>query len=113
VRNHSDLIHCTLIFSPPDAKKDISEKKCSLSATSIVCIVDTETWLQGTRSNRTFENGSPPPDPSTNHNTACDVYQNAPPTWFFEAGVFKGWMSNGSFLWVHGKRTFLSYFAAT
>ncbi|KAI9454231.1 hypothetical protein BJY52DRAFT_765741 [Lactarius psammicola] len=44
-----------------------------------------------------------PPDPSTNHNTACDVYHNAPPSWFFEAGVFKDWMSNGSLLWVHGK----------
>ncbi|KAN0141499.1 hypothetical protein V8E53_000744, partial [Lactarius tabidus] len=44
-----------------------------------------------------------PPDPSTNHNTACGVYHNAPPTWFFEASVFKGWMSNGSLLWVHGK----------
>ncbi|KAH9177215.1 hypothetical protein EDB89DRAFT_2090506, partial [Lactarius sanguifluus] len=44
-----------------------------------------------------------PPDPSTNHNTACDVYHNAPPTWFFEAGVFKDWMSNGSLLWIHGK----------
>ncbi|KAN0141459.1 hypothetical protein V8E53_000704 [Lactarius tabidus] len=44
-----------------------------------------------------------PPDPSTNHNAACVVKNNIPPTWFFEAGIFKGWMSNGSLLWVHGK----------
>ncbi|KAH9020241.1 hypothetical protein EDB84DRAFT_578605 [Lactarius hengduanensis] len=44
-----------------------------------------------------------PPDPSTNHNIACEVYHNVPPTWFFRAGVFKDWMSDGSLLWVHGK----------
>ncbi|KAH8977639.1 hypothetical protein EDB92DRAFT_734398 [Lactarius akahatsu] len=44
-----------------------------------------------------------PPDPSTNHNTACDVYHNVPPIWFFEASVFMDWMSRGSLLWIHGK----------
>ncbi|KAN0141504.1 Ankyrin repeat-containing domain protein [Lactarius tabidus] len=44
-----------------------------------------------------------PPDPSTNHNTACEVYNNVPPTWFFGASIFENWMSNGSLLWVHGK----------
>ncbi|KAN0141468.1 hypothetical protein V8E53_000713 [Lactarius tabidus] len=44
-----------------------------------------------------------PPDPSTNHNAACGVYQHAVPTWFFEASIFKRWMSDGSLLWVHGK----------
>ncbi|KAH9074709.1 hypothetical protein EDB83DRAFT_2653268 [Lactarius deliciosus] len=45
-----------------------------------------------------------PPDPSTNHNTACEVYHKEPPTWLFGAGVFKNWMSDGSLLWIHGKR---------
>ncbi|KAN0141931.1 hypothetical protein V8E53_000393 [Lactarius tabidus] len=44
-----------------------------------------------------------PPDPSTDHNAACEVYNNVPPTWFFSARIFKDWMSNGSLLWVHGK----------
>ncbi|KAH8978888.1 hypothetical protein EDB86DRAFT_850987 [Lactarius hatsudake] len=44
-----------------------------------------------------------PPDPSTNHNTACDVYHSVPPIWFFEASVFMDWMSRGSLLWIHGK----------
>ena len=52
-----------------------------------------------------------PPDPSTNYNTACVVYQNVSSMWFFGADLFKDWMSNGSLLWVHGKCTFLSYFA--
>ncbi|KAH9034493.1 hypothetical protein EDB85DRAFT_2144361 [Lactarius pseudohatsudake] len=44
-----------------------------------------------------------PPDPSANHNTAYDIYHKEPPTWFFRAGTFRDWMSNGSLLWVHGK----------
>ena len=32
--------------------------------------------------------------------------------WFFGVDVFKDWMLNDSLLWVHGKCTFLSYFAA-
>ena len=54
-----------------------------------------------------------PPDPSTNHNTACEIYNNVPPTWFFRAQIFKDWMSNGSLLWVHGKRAFLIIFCAS
>ncbi|KAF8267765.1 hypothetical protein EI94DRAFT_1271583 [Lactarius quietus] len=57
-----------------------------------------------------FRNWFTPPDPSTNHSIACGVYHNAQPTWFFEAGVLKDWTSNGSLLWVHGKRTFISCF---
>ncbi|KAH8998340.1 hypothetical protein EDB86DRAFT_835226 [Lactarius hatsudake] len=44
-----------------------------------------------------------PPDPSTNHNTACRVYHNVPSMWFFGDSVFNDWMSSGSLLWVHGK----------
>ncbi|KAH9177929.1 hypothetical protein EDB89DRAFT_1812293, partial [Lactarius sanguifluus] len=44
-----------------------------------------------------------PPDPSTNYNAASDVYYKEPPTWFFEASVFKNWISHGSLLWIHGK----------
>jgi len=62
--------------------------------------IDRITWNQIEQNVRTWFS---PPDPSTNHNTACRVYHNILPTWFFEAAVFKDWMSNGSLLWVHGK----------
>ncbi|KAF8257820.1 CHAT domain-containing protein [Lactarius quietus] len=44
-----------------------------------------------------------PPDPSTNHNTACEVYHKESPSWLFGTGMFKDWMLNRSLLWVHGK----------
>ena len=53
-----------------------------------------------------------PPDPSTNHNTACEVYHNVPSMWFFGDGIFNDWMSNGSLLWIHGKCMFVSYLAS-
>ena len=46
-----------------------------------------------------------PPDPSTNHNIACDTHHKKAATWFFEGSIFREWKSTGSLLWIHGKRT--------
>ena len=46
-----------------------------------------------------------PPDPSTNHNIACDTHHKKAATWFFEGSIFREWKSSGSLLWIHGKRT--------
>ena len=45
-----------------------------------------------------------PPDPSTNHNIACGTHQKRTANWFFQDGIFTGWKSTDSLLWVHGKR---------
>ena len=45
-----------------------------------------------------------PPDPSTNHNVACDTHHKKTATWFFEGKVYQEWKSKGSLLWIHGKR---------
>jgi len=47
-----------------------------------------------------------PPDPSINHNIACGAYHKKTSEWFFRGSIFTEWKSNGSFLWLHGKRTF-------
>ncbi|KAF8274330.1 hypothetical protein EI94DRAFT_851249 [Lactarius quietus] len=62
--------------------------------------IDRITWNQIEQDVRKWFSS---PDPSTNHNTARGVYRNTHPTRFFEAGVFKEWMLNGSLLWIHGK----------
>ena len=49
-----------------------------------------------------------PPDPSTNHNIACDTYNKKTATWFFQGSMFREWKSTGSLLWIHGKRAFSS-----
>ncbi|KAH9165972.1 hypothetical protein EDB89DRAFT_261326 [Lactarius sanguifluus] len=44
-----------------------------------------------------------PPDPSTNHNIACDASHKQTADWFFEGNKIKEWKSTGSLLWIHGK----------
>ncbi|KAN0141605.1 Ankyrin repeat-containing domain protein [Lactarius tabidus] len=44
-----------------------------------------------------------PPDPSTNHNIACDTQHERTATWVFNEDIFKEWESSGSLLWIHGK----------
>ena len=51
-----------------------------------------------------------PPDPSTNHNIACDTHHKKTATWFFEGNIYREWRSKGCLLWVHGKRTLCSSF---
>ena len=45
-----------------------------------------------------------PPDPSTNYELGLDAYHKGTTTWFTEGNIFHEWDSNGSLLWIHGKR---------
>ena len=46
-----------------------------------------------------------PPDPSTNHNIACDTDHKKTSSWFFQGSIFPEWKSSGLLLWIHGKRS--------
>jgi hypothetical protein len=52
-----------------------------------------------------------PPDPSTNHNIACNAHHKGTAAWFFEGRVYNEWKSTGSdsLLWIRGKRASLSH----
>jgi len=50
-----------------------------------------------------------PPNPSINHNIACDARHKGSAQWFFRGTIFSRWKSTGPFLWVHGKRVFLLF----
>ena len=47
-----------------------------------------------------------PPDPSTNHNSACNSHHERTAAWVFNKNVYKEWESSGS-LWIHGKGLYL------
>ena len=49
------------------------------------------------------------PDPSTNHNIARKAHHKGTASWFFQSRICEQWKSSSSFLWIHGKRTFLSF----
>jgi hypothetical protein len=46
-----------------------------------------------------------PPDPSINHNTACEAHHNGTAAWFLEGVIYNEWKMTGTLLWTHGKRT--------
>ena len=50
-----------------------------------------------------------PPDSSTNHNIARKAHHKGTASWFFQSRIYEEWKSSPSFLWIHGKRTLLSF----
>src|SRR6202451_2575857 len=52
-----------------------------------------------------------PPDPSSNHNDACEKRQDSTGTWFVEGKQFADWKNDpNSFVWLYGIRTSLQNF---
>ena len=60
--------------------------------------------LSGNQLRETVHKWLSPPDPSTNHNIACDTHHKKSASWFFQGSIFQEWKSAGSLLWIHGKR---------
>jgi hypothetical protein len=56
-----------------------------------------------------------PPDPSTNHNIACNAHHEGTATWFFRGSIYQDWKSTDSepLLWIYGKRAPLSHSCLT
>ena len=50
-----------------------------------------------------------PPDPSKNHNIARKSHHSGTAEWFTRGIALERWITTGSLLWIHGKRTFFSY----
>ncbi|KAI9442926.1 hypothetical protein H4582DRAFT_1846799, partial [Lactarius indigo] len=78
--------------------KDGKDAKVVLQQTSNN--VDEVKWNQLRESLRRWVT---PPDPSTNHNIACDIHYGETTAWFFQGSFFAEWKSTGSLLWVYGK----------
>ena len=64
------------------------------------------TILTGNQLRQDLRRWLSPPDPSTNHNIACNAHHKGTSTWFFEGRMYKEWKStsSNSLLWIHGKR---------
>ena len=54
-----------------------------------------------------------PPDPSINHNTACEAHHNGTAAWFIEGSIYNEWKATGSFLWTYGNRRSILGFPPT
>jgi len=47
-----------------------------------------------------------PPNPSINHNVACDIQHEGTAMWFIQGNMFNEWKKKGSLLWIRGNREF-------
>ncbi|KAH9028675.1 ankyrin repeat-containing domain protein [Lactarius pseudohatsudake] len=77
---------------------DAMDAKAVLQQTS--SRVDDVKWNQLRESLRRWVT---PPDPSTNHNIACDIHHGGTAEWFYQGSTFAEWKSTGSLLWIYGK----------
>jgi hypothetical protein len=61
--------------------------------------------LSGNQLRESIHKWLSPPDPSTNHNIACDTHHKKTASWFFQGSIFQEWKSTvAGLLWIHGKR---------
>ncbi|KAH9070974.1 hypothetical protein EDB83DRAFT_2313709 [Lactarius deliciosus] len=60
-------------------------------------------WVSNTTAGDLLLRWQSPPDPSTNHNLACDYRHEGSAEWFFQDRAFEEWIATGSLLWIHGK----------
>ena len=67
-------------------------------------------FLKGNQLRESLRRWVTPPDPSTNHNIACDIHHGGTAEWFFQGSIFAEWKSDGSLLWIYGKRVLLPLF---
>ena len=53
-----------------------------------------------------FQTWLSPPNPSINHNIACDIHHEGTAMWFTQGSRFNEWKKKGSVLWIRGNREF-------
>ena len=92
--NDLDEIKCSWLPHPPNV---LSSRLDLLAGNQLIQLL--RSWLS-------------PADPSTNHNIAQKVQHDGTAAWLFRGQIIVKWKSNGSLLWIHGKRMFLLYFPA-
>ena len=74
--------------------------------TFLISIVVAEIIRTGDQLREKFRTWLSHPDPSINHNTACDIQHEGTAMWFIQGNTFNDWRENSSLLWISGNRTF-------
>ena len=88
------------------AANDVDEMKRSSFTNNIDIISAGSTVLTGNQLRQDLRRWLSPPDPSTNHNIACNAHYEGTAAWFFQGRIFGEWKTTRSLLWLHGKRMF-------
>ena len=67
-----------------------------------VLAVEPYAFLSGKQLRESIHKWLSPPDPSKNHNIACNTHHKKTAKWVFQGKIYQEWKSTGSLLWVHG-----------
>ncbi|KAH9179177.1 hypothetical protein EDB89DRAFT_778791 [Lactarius sanguifluus] len=84
-----------------DDVKAIKTVTCSVDINVRTIREATDTLSRGHARND-LRNWISPPNPSINHNLACDTHHTGTTTWFAQGNAFDEWKENGSLLWIRG-----------
>ncbi|KAI9455432.1 hypothetical protein BJY52DRAFT_1224619 [Lactarius psammicola] len=63
----------------------------------------THDLMSGDQSREKHRGWLSPPNPSVNHNVACDAHQGGTTAWLPLNDSLREWQKSGSLLWIHGK----------
>jgi len=88
-------------------KTAMDEQQRSSLPNTLIPIVVAKKIRTGDCLREKFRTWLSPPDPSVNHNTACDTQHEGTGMWFIQGNKFNEWRKTSSLLWVRGNRTFL------
>ena len=84
---------------------DINKSRRAFNCCSNSDADDDCDYIVGDQLQETFRRWLSPPDPSKNHNIACDAHHEGSAEWFLHGNTFSEWKrTTGSLLWIHGKR---------
>ena len=85
---------------------DLNKIKCSSFVGVGIAIKEAKTkFIPGDRLREKIQKWLSPPDPSINHNTACEAHHDGTAAWFLEGPIYNEWKETGSLLWAYGNRT--------
>src|SRR5882757_10919146 len=91
--------------------KDIDQVKRSSSSVHSNTRLTNSSVLTGNQLRQDLRRWLSPPDPSTNHNIACNAHHQGTATWFSRGSIYQDWKSTSSepLLWIYGRRARLSH----
>jgi hypothetical protein len=90
---------------------DLNKMKCLFFCAITITVKEAETnTTSGDQLREKTRQWLSPPDPSINHNTACEAHHNGTAAWFLEGAIYNEWKTTGSLLWTHGNRTIFHSF---
>ncbi|KAH9165684.1 hypothetical protein EDB89DRAFT_2133058 [Lactarius sanguifluus] len=98
VKNISDIVG--LIGTKVN---DVDDKVKVVIEVPLLLVAKAEVEATGTQLRQELRKWVSPPDPSTNHNIACEASHKQTAEWFFQGNKMNEWKSTGSLLWIHGK----------